>query len=88
MDGDFGLGDANGRSALDEGALFGSRLILKTIFSTRSATASPWLSEIVKGFRALSFPAYRSLALALQGIGPNYERRLRPCSSQNEGGRK
>ena len=25
--GDFGLGDANGRSALDEGALFGSRLI-------------------------------------------------------------
>jgi hypothetical protein len=29
--GDYGLGDANGRSALDEGALFGSRLIFGII---------------------------------------------------------
>ena len=40
--GDFGLGDANGRSALDEGALFGSRLIFGWHFPFRDGpTAIP-----------------------------------------------
>jgi hypothetical protein len=40
--GDFGLGDANGRSALDEAALFGSRLIFGWHFPFRDGpTAIP-----------------------------------------------
>ena len=42
--GDFGLGDANGRSALDERALFGSRLIFGWHFPFRDGpTAIPSL---------------------------------------------